>query len=674
MDLSPRVESDFFFATDDPQLRTSAQIQELFPSSPQVLITAAAAPGSGAEALLAPDYVARIRELSGRLKDVPGVESVVSLTAGPSSPRAALDGPLWRELLVAPSVPASNLVLQVDDSDTALLVSGIEAVTDELGEPGFTLRISGVPYVVEQIRRQLGHDLRLFSVAALVLFGFAVALLFRSWRVVLGTLVSCLAACVLTLAALRLAHVAIGPLTANIATVVFVLTLSHIVFLTAAWRRAGGAPAAAGDTVSGALAETLPASFWCMLTTLLGFLSLLLADARPMRELGVAGAIGALGALVVAFVVYPSFLRGAPPPPVSARQPTPGTDLAARPLGPAVAAVGLLVLLAAGGLGRLNTDPSLLTYFAAGSELRNGLAAVDHAGGSSPLSLVVRDPQGRRLDDPAVFPHLEQLQLALAADPAVGTTLGLPLVVAQGRQAPLMGMLALPQMIALMSTPAFDGIARSFLTEDGLSSLFFLRMREAERGEGREQVVARLEALVRGAGLEPELVGGLYDLQGRLARLVARSLLTGLGALMVLFVGVAAVVSRRLRTTAAMVGCLGAVVVLTLGSLGHLGLPLDIIASPAANVAIALGIDSMIHLVACVRRQQGQGWEAWVAARRTMGAPILGATLILAAGFGIFALSSFPPTRHFGIAVVIGTAAAALLGLVVLPYLARRRG
>ena len=45
-----------------------------------------------------------------------------------------------------------------------------------------------------------------------------------------------------------------------------------------------------------------------MTTTLLGFLSLLVATAKPLRELGIAGAIGTLTAIAVAYSVYPAFL------------------------------------------------------------------------------------------------------------------------------------------------------------------------------------------------------------------------------------------------------------------------------------------------------------------------------------------------------------------------------
>jgi predicted RND superfamily exporter protein len=157
--------------------------------------------------------------------------------------------------------------------------------------------------------------------------------------------------------------------------------------------------------------------------------------------------------------------------------------------------------------------------------------------------------------------------------------------------------------------------------------------------------------------------------------LVLASILQGLGALLILFLLVAWWVSRSSRVTASMVLCLLAVPVLVLGLFGHLGLPLDVITSPAANVAIALGIDSMIHLVMTVRRRRQAGdnsIQAWARARSQMGSPILGAMFILATGFGIFTLSSFPPTQRFGMAVALGTLVAASMTLWVLPALAAR--
>jgi predicted RND superfamily exporter protein len=544
----------------------------------------------------------------------------------------------------------------------------LEAALAAADRPGFALSASGVPYVVELIRRHLLRDLRVFSLASLLLFGLTVALVYRSLPVVLGALVSCLTACVLTFLVLHLLKLQLGLLTANLATIVFVLTLSHVIFLSARWRSESGP-----EAVAVAVKETLPASFWCMVTTLLGFLSLLFASARPLRELGLAGAIGAASAMAVAFLLYPRFLEGSLPQTPENAKPKPQISFRGLAIGTVV--LGLLVAFALPGLHRLNTDPSLLSYFQKGGDLARGLTLIDQDGGSSPLDLVVRAPDGAALHTAVAYQRLQALQTSLEEDPAVGTALSLPVLLAEAQQVPFAAFLAPDQLLALLDSPAFGSLGRSFITEDRRQARIFLRMREGGRQGSRLEVVERVVAQVREAGLEPELVGGLYDLQGRLSRLVRSSVLMGLTGLAVLFTLISAYVSRRLRTTLVMLAGVVAVPILIFGTLGYLGLPLDVISSPAANVAVAVGIDSMIHLVLRRRRLRLDGLtarEAWNAARQQMAAPILAAALVIAAGFGIFVLSSFPPTRHFGLAVVVGTLSAAALALIALPYLASR--
>ena len=41
--------------------------------------------------------------------------------------------------------------------------------------------------------------------------------------------------------------------------------------------------------------------------------------------------------------------------------------------------------------------------------------------------------------------------------------------------------------------------------------------------------------------------------------------------------------------------------------------------------------------------------------------------MIICAGFGIFSVSTFPPTQRFGFLVILGTLAAATMALVALP-------
>jgi predicted RND superfamily exporter protein len=333
---------------------------------------------------------------------------------------------------------------------------------------------------------------------------------------------------------------------------------------------------------------------------------------------------------------------------------------------------GLVVVVLVAGLGfrNLSTDPSLLSYFDPDGPLYEGLEAIDRDGGSSPLNIVIRDPGGMAIGDAETVEKMWTLHESLESDPAVGSLISPALLLNEARRVPMAGFLSNALLLDLLQGPFFGRVGLSYVTADHMEGRFFLRMREGGRVESRQVVLDRIERYVTDAELEPVYVAGQYELQLQLGRLIRSSLAIGLGGLLMLFVGVAAVVSRDRWTTLVMVLCLTSIPIVVLGVMGHLAMPVDIIASPAANVALAMGVDSMIHLVMRVRKL-GNGNMAdpatWIQARRELWHPIVGAAAIISVGFGIFGLSSFPPTQRFGIAVIVGTLMAASLTLIAVP-------
>lgn len=657
VDISPRVEGEFFFADDDPQMQASAAVAERFPSSAQIILRGEDLSGDTAA------YRARMAALTDDLLGVAGITGGYSIaTDNPASP-------LFGRILLTPDPRATNVILSADATDPEILLPRLEEVIGRHESAQLSIVMSGVPVIVELIRRSLYRDLVVFSLSAVLAFTLIAGLVYKDAAIVIGTLATCFASVSLTLLFVQGVGVPIGLLTANLVTIVFVLTLSHVVFLTANWKRRAAATDDRRTALGLGIRDTLEGSFWSMATTLLGFLSLLTATAQPLQDLGVAGAIGAVTGFVAAYTLYPAFLaRRARVRPVSEAVERADGGRAPRA---AIAAISVGVVMMGVGVFRVNTDPGLLTYFGAGTELREGLERIDRDGGSSTLDIVVRDPAGARVDGPAVFAELEALQAALEADSAVGVVLSPTVLVAHARTLPLARLLPAPMLLDLASSPQLDGVALGYVTPERDQARYFLRMREADHVESREAVMDRLRAHVSAAGLEPVVVAGLYDLQAQLGRLIASSLRSGIGGLLVLFFGVAVIVSRSGATALKMWVCLAAIPAVVLGTFGHLAIAVDIITSPAANVALGMGADSMIHLVVRVRRLTAAGDPAaWARAVVQIGRPVLGATGIISAGFGIFVLSTFPPTQRFGLAVILGTAAAATMALVVLPRLA----
>jgi predicted RND superfamily exporter protein len=676
VDLKPEITTDFFFASDSQIYRANKQISDVFPSRQQILLNVETA-GSIAD----PNYIEKVGRITDRVKALKGITDVQSITNGPSSLDAARENPLWRRILIGEGEESSFIIAFVDTDAFAPLVRDVEKIVTQEENRWFKVRISGLPYIVEQIRRNLTEDMKVFTLGAVALSALVLVLVFRSALVVTGALVACIVAAMATLTIQSLFGISIGILTANLGTIVFVLTLTHVIFLTSNWcniQSAENRQARLSET----LAHTGTASFFAALTTLCGFASLIFVEAKPLNELGIGGAIGTVAALVCAYLIFPAFLRFADiSPSAMSKRLAKGLPRSRGSMRiTALAVIAGAVALGGVGLTRLNTDPSLLAYFDEGSELHNGLYYVDENGGSSPLVLVLRRDDAVKLDNGESYEKLWALQTALAEHEAVGSVISLPVIMAEGDSHWLGHLLPWNMLLDILSDESYGAIAKSFITPDRVHARFMLRMRESGRERPRLEIMEEIRAIPREHGFELTLTGGTYYLQGELSAAVARSMATGILTLLVIFGVIAWLVSNSLRVTAGVVTCAAVISALVLGTLGAAGIPVDIISSPAINICLGLIVDNMVHLTMAAKRRLAAGegtdiadWAIWRGALDSQSWPAVVSTLAVMIGFSVFALSDFPPSRRFGLEITYGAGIAVILALVIFPYITSRR-
>jgi uncharacterized protein len=678
VDLTPKVQADFFFSTDDPQFQSSLRIEKEFGGAQQIFIAARS------KELVSKQYLVRLHRLTEDLRRVKGVADVRSVTHGPKKPEEILEddpdevfedlqkSPFWSRLLLAPDRSSTFVVLRLHSkaANQPSTITAIDRVLARHSRSGFELGTSGVPYVAEHVRRRLTDDLRLFSIAAFVAFAMLVTLLFRSIPVLVGTMVAALTASFATFHVRNLLGMESDLLMPNLWTIAFVLTLSHVVYLTAEWQqkaRQVGRERAVQESV-----RTIgPGSLWSLAANLLGFATLIFVSARPLRQFGISGVIASAAAIVCAYGLYPAFLRTADPG--SNRMGRIGQffDRFFTTRHRLVAAAFIVVALVLAPFAwRVNTDPSLPSYFDEGDRIRSGLASIDRAAGSSSLDLVVADARGGAFDNDDAFERLSALQHRLERHRDVGAVLSIAPLMAEADRPWYSFLFSRKAKLKRLEDPKHDRIGRTFVSEDRRHARFILRMHEQARSRPREAVVNDIRAIAREQGFRPVLVGGLYPLQGELSKLVEGSVIRGLGGLLACFAVIVFIVSRPLRNALAMTLCLALTPLSLFGFIGLLGMPLDIISAPAANVALPMGIDEMIHLSYTVRRLRPRAknsWEAWREALARMWKPILASMLIVTSGFALFLLSSSPPTQRLGVLVCIGAAITDLVVLIVLP-------
>ena len=130
VDLKPRVEENFFFSTQDPQVRADREILRTFPASPEIVLAAAGD-------IESPTYVERVRGMSAELSAVPGVTGVQSLTNGPKDVDEAFKSALWTRVLVADNRKSTYLfVTPGPHASIEAIARRVEAIQRRFDRPG----------------------------------------------------------------------------------------------------------------------------------------------------------------------------------------------------------------------------------------------------------------------------------------------------------------------------------------------------------------------------------------------------------------------------------------------------------------------------------------------------------------------------------------------------------
>jgi uncharacterized protein len=676
--LEPKITSDFFFAKDSPIFRNNQKIGKKFIVTEAILVSVPY------KDIRDPDYLAQIKKITDRLVKINGIKSVQSLSKGPANIEAGIKNPLWARLLDTKSEKNSSILCFIDEAKVSHIVRELEQVQKQFSSRRFPIYLSGIPYIIEKMRIMLAKDMKTFLAGAVAVSCVVLLLMFWSIFVTLGAVITALFASAMTLLLQQYAGVSVGVLTANLGAIVYVLTTSHIVFLTANWRNDKNLRL--NRRIASAVTTTLPASFWAMLTTLCGFISLIFVEAEPLRQLGIGGSLGTLVAFVAAYLIYPIFLRfsrtGRP------KAATKDKWFLPLPLWFGLP-VAIAILCVSGYYGyseykNINKDPSLLTYFKKSSMVYKGIDHVDRQGGSNPLNFVVSSAdKGNKLSNTQSFKNLQALQQELEAHPTVGSVLSLAVLMEETQQHWLARWLPWGSLLNILSKEQYDKVARGFITPDFTQALFIIRMKETASVKDRSQVINQLMAKPGKHSLRLDLVGGTYYLQTQLSKKVEASMKTGVSYLLILFGIIILLVSISPIITLFAGVSIVALVASCLALIGYFRIPFDIISSPAINICLGIAVDGMLHLIMDVKRQTGGrlrriSQKAWRQALYRQTGPIFVSSLTVALGFSVFALSQFPPSQRFGLEIVFGSLIAMVLTLLVLPQIgfifAKREG
>ena len=575
--------------------------------------------------------------------------------------------------------------------------------------------LGGVAMIATDMIDFIGSDLRTFGISVFVFLILMLTVIFRRLRWILLPLAGCAAAVALMMGTLALARWPVTVISSNFVSLLLIICMSMTIHLVVRFRelQAKEPDGAPRDLVARTVHFMFIPILYTALTTMVAFVSLLISGIRPVIDFGYMMTAGIAMALGVIFLLFPSVVALLPRTQGEERDFTRGVTLAFARLTeqyrkPILGVAMALAVVSAFGAARLDVENRFIDYFNEDTEIFQGMLEIDqHLGGTTPLDIILEaDPEALleeeeefeedfygELEDadeesppgywfnPLRLGELRQLHEWLDAQPEIGKVLSLDTMIRMAESIndgePLddLKISLLREGLSRLPEDMQDVLLRPFLSEDGNRLRISLRVIDSDPTLRRAELIERVDGfLSKEMGYDDSRYrqSGLLVLYNNVLQSLFASQIQTIGFVFLSILAMFLVLFRSLRLAliAIMPNMLPALLVL--GTMGWLGIPLDLMTITIAAISVGIAVDNTIHYIIRFRREfpEDRDYRATMwRCHGSIGRAMYYTSLTIVVGFSILMLSNFVPTFYFGLFTGLAMLTALVASLALLPAL-----
>jgi predicted RND superfamily exporter protein len=725
--IAPSLQLDFdrsiesLFRADDPRYENYREDKRLFGGLETSLVA------YDDPQLFTTQGLRRLERLGKRLSELAGVKGVLSLATvrrptDPWDPRPLADQlssgdvtadalreellntKLYRGRLVSGNGRTTVLLVELapvagDSVSRAEVIEQVREICAGHDPPAVFL---GGPVLVDDVFRHLEEDGVTLGLASSLILMLVIAVLFRNLRWIVLPLAVVHVALIWTKALLVESGMQMSMVSSPLVALVTVIGVATVVHVTIRFReeRLQAEPRTA---LRETLVHIIPAIFWTCLTTAAGFGALLASSVSPVKSFGTMMALGSALVFFATIGLTPGValsMRFFSTDPARA----PGEGKLAAALERIVAGVerhpwrvGAAALALVGftslGIFRMQVATDFTDNFRQSSPIVQSYEFLSERLESvNTLDVLVDVPDVMSADFETTIDQLRALQADLEKEDAIVDTLsvvdlldflpGAPQTTDE-QEGPttaggLLGWIrkipAIPKRAELVMLDIFEpGLVAGFWNREEHVARILVQIREVHGAEGKTQLVERIEAVSRERFPSARTAGIFVLLTYVVQSLLADQWITFALSLASIFV-MMTVAFRSARLGLAALLPNAAPIVMVLGTMGWIGLKINMATAMLASVSMGLAVDFSIHYLYRFHHELQGGKEFFAAMRDahgSVGLAMVMANLALIAGFLVLVISSFIPTVHFGILVSVAMLGGLAGNLIVLPLILR---
>lgn len=559
---------------------------------------------------------------------------------------------------------------------------------------GDALYLGGVSMIADDMINYIKSDLLIYGVLLVFLLGLALYYFFRSYFFVFLALFICFISLSAASGLFTLLKFQITVISSNYVALLLIITLSIVVHLITHFIQISTryTKASIQNLVLQTLLAKAKPSLYAIITTMIGFLSLIFSHIEPIIKLGMMMSIGIVLALILSYLFLASILVLTKPK-ISHKKEIrlnflifcAKTSLDSKKRYIIYGICIFVIILALFGISKLRVENSFVNYFKDSSDIKKGLLVIDkNLGGTLPLEVIVefkKNTNNQNTNDTLdsfenEFDNLakedtywfdsEKIRIAqkvhnfLEKQEFVGSVLSLNSLLSLGKK--------------INNGKDLDDFTLAFLNEnlpsqfkqDLLSPFvnikhnqlrFNMRIVDSNPYLKRNEFLIKLKKQLHELLKDDEViiqVTGIMVLYNNMLQSLFSSQFDTLAfvilAIFILFI----IVFKDLKFS--LIAILVNVIPLSLvfALMGFFNIPLDMMSITIAAISIGIGIDDAIHYIYRFKEEikKNNIKQAIINSHLSIGSALYYTTISIVLGFSVMMSSNFIPTIYFGILTV----------------------
>ena len=590
----------------------------------------------------------------------------------------------------------------------------ITEIRDVISKYGVNAKIylGGIPMIANDMMSYIKNDIVVFGIGVFVFIILTLWFIFRNLKWVIMPLLGCATSVIVMVGLLGLIGWKVTVISSNFIALMLILNMAMNIHVTVRFLQLKKEfPQLKKDeVVFQASKKMMLPILYTVLTTICAFLSLVFSGIKPIIDFGWMMTLGLVISLLVTFLLLPSLLNlfssdddiGIKDTEKSFITSTLGTFTKNNKI-IIFGSTFLIIIFSIVGISKLEVENSFINYFDKETEIYKGMKKIDdELGGTTPLNIILNFPvkQKENLKEEDEFDEWEEenetdndkakywftrdkmdkiikVHDYLDSLPEVGKVLsfGSILRVAEDLNNKELQSLEIAVLYSKIPEEIKQEIVTPYISVEKDQARISVRVKDSLENLRRNDLINKINSeLNTKIGLKKEeyKLAGVLILFNNLLQSLFKSQILTLGIVMLGIFLMFLILFRNIVLSFIGVVPNFIAAFFTLGIIGSLGIPLDMMTITIAAITIGIAVDNSIHYIYRFKEEFekiNDYNKTLDKCHSTVGIAILNTSITIVFGFSILVLSNFIPTIYFGVFTGIAMLLAMISVLTLLPKL-----